>query len=306
MNKNDQGTKKALITTSTPYRDPRGMNWFGLRNEIRRYLDKTIQVDMTALSELIFDISLEVQKILYGNDLVDVLSYDAVVVRNAGKNRELAIALNHVLQKNGVPVFDSYIDTIGMGKLSSAALMQRYNIPTPRTIFRKANYLEALLKKNIINYPAIVKADLGRKGKDNFSFASFGELKEILESSRTNMIIQEYIPNNGDYRALVLGDSIKLLIHRKAISGSHLNNTSQGGESKLVDIGILNKDVRDDILKAAKISGLQVAGVDVIIDKTTGKHYILEVNAAPQIGTGSHIKEKIKAYSEWIKVEVIK
>jgi len=48
----------------------------------------------------------------------------------------------------------------------------------------------------------------------------------------------------------------------------------------------------------------QIAGADMIQDKTTGKWYILEVNSSPQMRTGSHIDEKVSEFAQFIDKEL--
>ena len=54
-------------------------------------------------------------------------------------------------------------------------------------------------------------------------------------------------------------------------------------------------------LHAARVMGREVAGVDLMHELGTGKPYILEVNASPQIGTGAFMDEKIEKYCQYFK-----
>ena len=61
-----------------------------------------------------------------------------------------------------------------------------------------------------------------------------------------------------------------------------------------------SQDILDKAEQAARIERLEIAGVDIIQDITTGEYYILEVNRAPQIATGACNDEKMIAYSEMV------
>jgi ribosomal protein S6--L-glutamate ligase len=151
-------------------------------------------------------------------------------------------------------------------------------------------------------YPFILKADNGKKGRNNYLVKDQAELDQILNDNlNIQFVAQEHIPNNGDFRALVLNDEISLVIERKAAEGTHLSNTSQGGSANLFDAVNFSHQVRTDIIKSAQVEGLQVAGVDIMFDNRTGKHYFLEVNRAPQIGTGAFANQKIAAYARMIE-----
>ena len=48
----------------------------------------------------------------------------------------------------------------------------------------------------------------------------------------------------------------------------------------------------------------QIAGVDIIQDKTNGKCYILEVNSSPQLRCGSYVDEKAIEFAKFIDKEL--
>ena len=104
-------------------------------------------------------------------------------------------------------------------------------------------------------------------------------------------MLQEFIPNDGDYRILVAGDNI-LGIERKAVEGSHLNNTSQGGSARLVSQDVLPEGMIADARRIARHLDMTIAGVDALIDKHTGEYYFLEVNSQPQLMSGAYVNQK--------------
>ena len=290
--------KKILIVVATASTQPDSMNWLPLRDAIRTE-SPAATIDMTSLTKLVFDISNDESHVIdtmSGNDVAD---YDLVIIRNVGKTLELGISLAQYLAMKHVPFTDSYLEMRGAGKLACALLRSRAGLPTPRTVYAKAGRLaEYLEQSQALQYPFVLKADNGKKGRDNYLVATVEELKDRLAAQPdVAFIAQEMIENDGDYRALVLGDKIGLVIKRTAAGDTHLNNTSQGGSAELVDVSVFTPEVQADILKAAQAEALEVAGVDIIFDKHTGDHYFLEVNRAPQIGTGAFAEEKIAAYA---------
>jgi len=295
--------KKALIVVAfVPARPEGHMNWLPFRDEIRKYLDKTV-VDMTSLTDLVYDISNEDCKVIDTVTGNDVSSYDFVIIRNVGKTPELGIALANYLSMKNIPFTDSYLETRGAGKLACAMLRLKYNLPTPRTIYASAKNLKKYINDSkSLSYPFVLKADNGKKGRDNYLIKSSDDLDEKLAlHTETPLIAQEFIESDGDFRALVMNGEITLVIKRFAKSkDTHLNNTSQGATADLMPISVFSSKVQNEILKAAEVEGLQVAGVDVIIDTKTSKHYFLEVNRAPQIGTGAFADKKTEAYANMI------
>lgn len=294
--------KKVLIIVSGGAKRPDQKNWLELRASLQEQIPDTI-VDMTAFDQLVFDVSNSEPKILdVLHGLNDIADYDLVVLRNVGKSIDLGITAAQYLAYKGIPFMDSYLEMRGSGKLACAMLRVRSGLPTPRTVYGSAALLQDYLNANHpFEYPFILKADNGKKGRDNYLVQNSDELAGLLRDQDTvHFIAQEYIQNDGDYRVLVLDGKIALAIHRTAADGSHLNNTSQGGTAELVGIERFSEAVRADILRAAEVEGLQVAGVDIIFDSRTDAHYFLEVNRAPQLDTGSFVDEKVTEYAKMI------
>jgi glutathione synthase/RimK-type ligase-like ATP-grasp enzyme len=295
--------KKILIVVALASVREDNMNWLPLRDEMQKVVGDSVSFDMTSLTSLIFDISNEGCSVTDSRSGKDVASYDMVVIRNVGKTLELGITLAHYLRMKKVDFTDSYLEMRGSGKLSCAILRLREGLPTPRTVVAKPKLLgEYIRTAKPFEYPFILKADNGKKGRNNYLVKDQAELDQILNDNlNIQFVAQEHIPNNGDFRALVLNDEISLVIERKAAEGTHLSNTSQGGSANLFDAVNFSHQVRTDIIKSAQVEGLQVAGVDIMFDNRTGKHYFLEVNRAPQIGTGAFANQKIAAYARMIE-----
>jgi glutathione synthase/RimK-type ligase-like ATP-grasp enzyme len=53
--------------------------------------------------------------------------------------------------------------------------------------------------------------------------------------------------------------------------------------------------------EAASIMNLDIAGVDLVKDNSSGNWYCLEVNRGPQLATGAFKQEKVKIFANYIK-----
>lgn len=298
--------KKILIVTASVPRSSDDARWFAFRDDLRSRLGGVAFVDMTSLTSLVFDISNDVCSVIDQLNGGDVASYDLVVIRNVGQNLELGITLAHYLSMKKVPFTDSYLEVQGSGKLAGAMSCRKFNLPIPHTVYGSArNLAKYITDTNSLQFPIILKADIAKKGRDNYLIQDADELASKLSAQpEVAFIAQEFIANDGDYRALVLDGQITTVIKRVSSGDSHLNNTSQGGEAILQDAEIFNDQVKADIIKSAKIDNLEVAGVDIVFDKKTNQHYILEVNRAPQISTGTYVDEKVSAFAEMILHQV--
>lgn len=296
---------KILLLVSKLPKDPaKSMNYGGLLSALRSRLNGSVELEVAAFTELLFIIDDKTLSIIHTSKGFDLKDFDKVIVRTWGKASEQAIATANYLRYHDIPYVDDSIHDLGAGKYACATLRAIHNLPQPRTIYGPAQSVVDYLNspEAIISAPFIVKDSKGKKGRNNYLLDTVEEVMNRIKSDKNiEYVIQQFVPNNGDYRLLVLGGKVRIVLERTSSSHSHLNNTSAGAQAKLISVSELPKSLIKDAVKAAEVERLAVAGVDIIVDKDTSKHYILEVNRAPQIGTGAFIEEKLDAYSDFIR-----
>lgn len=267
------------------------------RAKLAGALDGQLEVTTATLPELIYQTGKRT-RIWHPTAGYDLADFDAVIVRKVGRYQELAIAAAHYVQSKHIPFSDSYLLASGNGKLACAFIRALHGLPVPETFYGPA---DQLLAHNLVAFPAIVKADIAQAGQDNYCVNDNAEYRQVLQKHADRvMVTQPYIPNDGDYRILVMNYKPVLAILRQKADGTHLNNTSMGGQATLVDVSTLHERLLSSAVQASRVEKLQVAGVDIMIDTTTGLHTILEVNRAPQIPSGMFIDEKIAAYAAFL------
>lgn len=277
-------------------------DWALLSNAIQELLGSEYEIKQAGLSRLAFLAAGKHMKVWHPKEGWDLIDFDLVVFRWVGQEQERAISAAHYLRSKGVPFIDQYLLMPGKGKLAGVFLRTANGLPSPRTFYASHEISKAVFKNQPpFDYPLVLKADAGRKGRDNYLIHNYDELCQILDQNQhLTMIAQEFIPNDGDLRVLVLNNKIKLVMRRKSKTGSHLNNISQGAEASLLPMDYLSKKIQVACKRAAQLEHLQVAGVDLIIDKRTAKYYFLEINRAPQLFTGAFVDEKIQAYADMV------
>lgn len=297
-------TKKVLFIKSATLSDTMtSKDWEMLQKGIASGLDSAVTVEAAIFAELVFFADGNRTTIFHSQKHYDIADFDLVVFRRVGDEMEKAISCAHYLRSKDVPFIDSYLLTQGKGKLAGVFMRTAHDIPVPKTFFATADvFLSAFQHIKPFDYPFILKADNGRKGRDNHLIKDETALQAVLRESKSlEMVAQEFIQNDGDYRLLVLNGKVELVIHRKGAEGSHLNNTSQGGAAKLVGVESLPKGAVSDAIRAAELEKLQVAGADIVIDRRDGGYYFLEVNRAPQLATGAYVEDKIAVYTKMVR-----
>lgn len=288
--------KKILLLVHAPQTRPGHLNWFALRDLVREQLPD-VTVEMSALSDLTLSLNGKDARIYDDTQGFDVADFDLVVFRTTYGQTEIAISVAAYCRKKGVTYIDQYMPNIGNTKLSCAFVRWEHDLPVPPTVYGPASSMERVARQGTFGWPLVVKADRGKKGKDNYLVRTVAELGPILaEHADKHFVMQTFIPNAGDYRILVFNGKVRAAILRTAGEGSHLNNTSQGGAAELLDIATVDPAILELSIKAAELERLAIAGVDIITKEETGEPFILEVNRAPQLATGANVAIKMQEY----------
>ncbi len=279
------------------------MNWTFFRKSVQSSIGDNYEIIMGELISLTFEISKEGSKVYDRARGFSLDDFDLVVFRMVQKERSLAAACASYLISKNIKYIDKIIQPYSGSKYNAQALRQSANIIPISTISSNNLELSHMIQNDLLpfSYPLIIKDNNGKKGRLNFIAYDKKSALDIFDNnSETNFIIQEFIENDGDYRFLVMGSKIQLIIHRKARGDSHLNNTSQGAIAKVVDISIFSDKIISDVILSAELERLDVAGVDLMIDKNTSQHYIVEVNSSPQLASGAVPEQKLKAYTDYL------
>lgn len=240
----------------------------------------------------------------------DLSSFDLAYFELWYKAQQQALASARYLERNNVPYFSKEIhEILPITKVGELAVLADQSIQLPDTFISSAREIKRIFKNNPpISYPLIVKAADGYGGKNNYLIGSYEELKNTLDNNKgIQFVIQEFIPNICDYRCLVLGGRIALVLKRSRDlkSVSHLNNTSAGAVGEVVPLDVLPKNAQDAVLKAAKVlNRFEFAGVDLMLHRDTNQPYILEVNQTPQIEIGAEVDKKMSVLLEYMQSRV--
>jgi glutathione synthase/RimK-type ligase-like ATP-grasp enzyme len=237
-------------------------------------------------------------------------SFDLVYQRRWITNPEAAVSVAIFLRKKGVPCVDTESYHEGStDKLVQYWRMWEQDIPFPKTIFapQSTDWLKMHLQE-IVGLPCIVKGSNSQRGENNYLLDTVEDVVRVVaQNPHVPFLIQEFIPNDCDYRVFVCGDEIGVVIRRTAGAATHKNNTSQGGEAELMSTNELSGPGRAVCIKAAKVFGRQIAGVDIVFDKRdNSKFYIFEVNRAPQIDTATFADNKAVAINAYFLALVSK
>lgn len=304
--------KQVLIITS---RTEQTATWKEREQYVRQFCElvenqlENIEVRFTTYSDLRYTVIAGQTSIVDTLNDTDLKDVQLVHFKNWQYEINQAPVVAAYLRAHGVLYFNSEVHLqFALGKLAQMFLLSAVDVPVPDTFYASKEQLKIMFAADTLPtgfaYPFIMKANDGSRGDDNHLVQSAKEATDILAVSdpETQYVIQNFIVNDGDLRVLFMGlDVDPMVFRRKSMTGSHLNNTSKGGQSTLVDVHDLPPEFLDYARRAAQTLGREIGGVDIIVDKTSGKPYILEVNASPQVASGAFPAEKIENYGIFLK-----
>lgn len=208
--------------------------------------------------------------------------FDAVIPR-----------IGHSITKHGVAVLrhleqlDVWTANTSQGilqsrdKLHSSQILARNRIPTPRTAYvRDMKDIERAIEA-VGGLPVVVKVTQGTQGQGVFLRHTLHETTNLVQGLLVTgkaVLIQEYVAESHgkDIRALVVGGKVVACMRRKARGREFRSNYHLNGTVEKVDI---SDEYADVACRAARVLGLNVAGVD-LLEGNDGP-LVLEVNSSP-------------------------
>ncbi len=296
---NDSNNKKILLLTP-------GASTEGKRKptafaeHIRGFVGDKVVIEDCAISELFFELSSSKIAIYHPGKSFDLRDFDLVVIRHIGKMINEAQAIVQYCEYFGIRYTDGYLNRLMLdSKIGTQFLLWFNGIRNwPHTFYGNVDEMKRRFAE--FGDEVILKDNEGSKGRLNFLVHSAAEVDQIHnDNPGKRFMLQQFIANQGDLRILIFDGKPVLAIERKGDGVSHLNNTSQGGSARIVPVESIQQKVIDMCIKAAEVTKLQVAGVDVMF-AADGEPYLLEINNAPQVSSGSFKEEKAQKYSEML------
>lgn len=202
----------------------------------------------------------------------------------------------------GVPVLNR-ADAIARArdKLRALQALSGERIPVPNTVVVRGEAELSQAIGMVGGLPCILKLLEGTQGVGVMLAESREALEAILQafwSLGHTVLLQEFVSESKgrDVRAFVVGDRVVGAMRRQAKLGEFRSNIHRGGVGKAVR---LSPDEEAQVVRAAKVMGLDVAGVDYLESRDGPK--IIEVNASPgfqglEEATGADIAGAILDY----------
>ena len=208
--------------------------------------------------------------------------FDAVIPRIGASVTFYGASVVRQFEMMGVyPLNESVAISRSRDKLRALQLLSRRGIGLPVTGFANAPGDTADLLKLVKGAPVVIKLLEGTQGVGVVLAETRKAAESVIEAFRgleANFLVQEFIAEAGgaDLRCFVIGGKVVATMKRQAKDGEFRSNLHRGGTAELVK---LTPEERSTAVRAAKIMGLNVAGVDLL--RSNHGPVVMEVNSSP-------------------------
>ena len=188
-------------------------------------------------------------------------------------------------------------------KLRSLQVLSRAGLGLPKTVFSNYSKDVGAIIDEAGGAPVVIKLLEGTQGlgvvlADNRNSAE--SILEAFNGLKARVIVQEFIKEamGADLRAFVVDGQVVGAMKRQGKEGEFRSNLHRGGSANIIE---LSDEEENAAIKAARVMGLGVAGVDLL--QSERGPLILEVNSSPglegiEAATGKDIASLIIKYVE--------
>lgn len=231
--------------------------------------------------------------------------FDAVIPRISSSMTRYGTAIVRQLEMQGDYVLSKSLAIVrARDKLRSMQLLAKNGIGVPKTVVsRNTTDIDELLEQ--LEPPVIIKLASGTHGNGVVLAETKKAAKSVMQAfyltddSGTNILLQEFIKESAgtDIRAFVVGSKVVASMQRKSLDDDFRSNLHKGGSGTIIKLTTEEEKIA---VRAAKVMGLSIAGVDIM--RSSRGPLVLEVNASPGFGiervTGRNVAGKIIEYVE--------
>ncbi|MGK2905443.1 MAG: 30S ribosomal protein S6--L-glutamate ligase [Desulfuromonadales bacterium] len=212
----------------------------------------------------------------------ELTGFDAIIPRIGASITFYGTAVVRQFEMMGVySINESVAISRSRDKLRSLQLLARKGIGLPVTGFAHSTNFTRDLITLVGGAPLVIKLLEGTQGIGVVLTETDKAAESVIEAFRglkENILVQEFIKEAGgaDLRCFVIGDKVVAAMKRQGSEGEFRSNLHRGGNAT---VARLTPQERLTAVRAARIMGLNVAGVDLL--RSNHGPVVMEVNSSP-------------------------
>ncbi|TXS91384.1 30S ribosomal protein S6--L-glutamate ligase [Parahaliea maris] len=238
------------------------------------------------------------------SDKVEPVQFDAVIPRIGASVTAYGCAVLRQFEVGHTySINESIAITRSRDKLRAHQLLARRGIGQPVTAYAHSARATDHLIESVGGAPLILKLTNSTHGNGVLLAETKKAAEALINAFRgigSDFLVQEFIKEAGgsDIRCFVVGERVIAAMQRKAIKGEYRSNLHRGGTAEVIK---LRPEERRLAIRAAKVMGLDLAGVDIL--RSAHGPLVIEVNSSPglegiEAATGINVAGKIIEYIE--------
>ena len=218
----------------------------------------------------------------------DIKEFSNVWLSSYWRSRDLAYAVKLYLKHNAIS--HTYVEK-ATSKLTDQIIFALNKLPIPNTFFIDEEDITIHINtiEKVCGYPLIVKDITGSGGRNSALVSNkeqFIDQYKFLPKNK-KYLFQQFIPNDYDWGILVVNGVAVSAEKSFSQEGEFLNNTCNGAKEVFVEINDVPANIIEMAITASNLLKLNWSRADIVIDKTTNKAYLMEVNRCPGISHGT-------------------
>ena len=258
----------------------RNKNLYSTRRIFNAGINRGHEVRVVDYLRCYMNITSRKPTVYYGGESLE--KADAVIPRIGASQTFYGTAVVRQFETMGsYCVNSSEAITASRDKLKSLQILAQDGINMPVTGFASHTMdIEGVIEK-VGSVPLVMKLLQGTQGQGIVLAETRKAAESVMSAFRqleADILVQEFIKESSgtDIRALVVGDNVVAAMRRIAPEGEFRSNVHRGGRTEQI---ILNNEEEKIAVKAARVLGLRIAGVDLMRSKRGP--LVLEVNSSP-------------------------
>ncbi len=258
----------------------RNKNLYSTRRLVEAGEKQGHQVDVIDYVRCYMNIATKKPSIFIGDQ--ELNDYDAVVPRIGASQTFFGTAVVRQFEMMGTySVNESVAISRSRDKLRSMQLLSRRGVGLPVTAFAHDTKATGSLIKLCGGAPVVIKLLEGTQGVGVVLAETQKAAESVIEAFRglnANILVQQFVKEAGgaDIRCFVVGGKVVAAMKRQGAEGEFRSNLHRGGNAALCKI---TPTERATAVQAAKVMGLNVAGVDLL--RANSGPVVMEVNSSP-------------------------
>ena len=195
------------------------------------------------------------------------LEFDAVIPRIGASVTIYGSAVLRQFEIAGIYVLNGSVSiTRSRDKLRAHQLLARKNVGIPVTSYAHSANATKDLIASVGGAPLIVKVTESTQEKGVLLAETTKAAESLIGAFldlHADFLVQEFIAESAgsDLRCFVIGDKVVAAMKRQGPEGDFRSNLHRGGSAEMVKI---RPEERAMAVRAAKVLGLKVAGVDLV------------------------------------------